>query len=73
VLRRSRSGPELLHESSIWNVSFGNDELESFLSLIAQGETTEVRRKDVGQRLLDTTSQIVIKKFFEKLAEAAVE
>lgn len=27
----------------------------------------------VGQRLLDTTSKMIIKKFFEKLAEAAVE
>lgn len=27
----------------------------------------------VGQRLLDSMSKIIIKKFFEKLAEAAVE
>ena len=27
----------------------------------------------VGQRLLDTTSKMIIKKFFEKLAEATVE
>ncbi len=27
----------------------------------------------VGQRLLDTTSKMIIKKFFEKLAEVAVE
>ena len=27
----------------------------------------------VGQRLLDTTSKMIIKKFFEKLAEAAVD
>jgi len=27
----------------------------------------------VGQRLLDTTSKMIIKKFFEKLAETAVE
>jgi hypothetical protein len=27
----------------------------------------------VGQRLPDTTSKMIIKKFFEKLAEAAVE
>jgi carbon monoxide dehydrogenase subunit G len=46
-------------------------------------ESTEVRFEgdvqvggtiaSVGQRLLDTTSKMIIKKFFEKLAEAAVE
>jgi carbon monoxide dehydrogenase subunit G len=47
------------------------------------GESTEVSYAgdvqvggtiaSVGQRLLDTTSKMIIKKFFEKLAEAAVE
>jgi uncharacterized protein len=48
----------------------------------AQGESTEVTYDgdvqvggtiaSVGQRLIDTTSKMIIKKFFEKLAEAAV-
>lgn len=48
-----------------------------------QGQSTEVTYEGdvqvggtiagVGQRLLDTTSKMIIKKFFEKLAEAAVE
>ncbi len=53
------------------------------LNLIGQAESTEVKYEgdvqvggtiaSVGQRLLDTTSKMIIKKFFEKLAEAAVE
>ena len=50
-------------------------------NLIAQERTTEVKYDvqvggtiaSVGQRLLDTTSKMIIKKFFEKLAEGAVE
>jgi uncharacterized protein len=48
-----------------------------------QGESTEVAYDgdvqvggtiaSVGQRLIDTTAKMIIKKFFEKLAEAAVE
>ncbi len=49
----------------------------------ADGKNTEVKFDgdvqvggtiaSVGQRLLDTTSKMIIKKFFEKLAEIAVE
>jgi len=56
---------------------------EGRLNLSSQGESTEVAYDgdvqvggtiaSVGQRLLDTTSKMIIKKFFEKLAEAAVE
>jgi hypothetical protein len=56
---------------------------EGLLNLIAGGDSTEVKYDgdvqvggtiaSVGQRLLDTTSKMIIKKFFEKLAEAAVE
>jgi len=56
---------------------------EGRLNLSSQGESTEVAYEgdvqvggtiaSVGQRLLDTTSKMIIKKFFEKLAEAAVE
>ncbi len=56
---------------------------EGVLNLTPQGESTEVAFDgdvqvggtiaSVGQRLLDTTSKMIIKKFFEKLAEAAVE
>jgi carbon monoxide dehydrogenase subunit G len=56
---------------------------EGLLSLIEQGETTEVKYDgdvqvggtiaSVGQRLLDTTSKMVIKKFFEKLTETTVD
>ena len=56
---------------------------EGLLNLAPQGESTEVTFDgdvqvggtiaSVGQRLLDTTSKMIIKKFFEKLAEAAVE
>lgn len=45
---------------------------EGLLNLNVQGDSTEVRSEG-GQRLLDTTSKMIIKKFFEKLAEAAVE
>jgi carbon monoxide dehydrogenase subunit G len=59
---------------------------EGLLNLAAggstQGESTEVTYDgdvqvggtiaSVGQRLIDTTSKMIIKKFFEKLAEAAV-
>ncbi len=54
---------------------------EGLLTLVPEGETTEVKYEgdvqvggtiaSVGQRLLDTTSKMIIKKFFEKLAEAA--
>ena len=56
---------------------------EGLLNLAPQGEATEVKYDGdvqvggtiagVGQRLLDTTAKMIIKKFFEKLAEAAVE
>ncbi|HEY6389789.1 MAG TPA: carbon monoxide dehydrogenase subunit G [Bryobacteraceae bacterium] len=52
---------------------------EGLLNLIAQGEKTEVKYEGdvqvggtiagVGQRLLDTTSKMIIKKFFEKFSE----
>ena len=55
---------------------------EGLLNLAEQGESTEVSFEgdvqvggtiaSVGQRLLDTTARMIIKKFFEKLAEAAV-
>ena len=54
---------------------------EGLLTLVPEGESTEVRYEgdvqvggtiaSVGQRLLDTTSKMIIKKFFAKLAEAA--
>ena len=54
---------------------------EGLLSLVPQGESTEVKYEgdvqvggtiaSVGQRLLDTTAKMIIKKFFEKFAEAA--
>jgi len=52
---------------------------EGLLSLVAQDEKTEVKYEGdvqvggtiagVGQRLLDTTAKMIIKKFFEKFAE----
>jgi carbon monoxide dehydrogenase subunit G len=54
---------------------------EGLLNLAAQGEGTEVKYEgevhiggtiaSVGQRLLDTTAKMIIRKFFEKFAEAA--
>ena len=54
---------------------------EGLLNLVAQGDATEVKYEgdvhvggtiaSVGQRLLDTTAKMIIKKFFEKFAEAA--
>ena len=54
---------------------------EGLLSLTPQGESTEVKYDGdvqvggtiagVGQRLIDTTAKMIIKKFFEKLSEAA--
>jgi len=55
---------------------------EGLLNLVAQGESaTEVKYDGdvqvggtiagVGQRLLDVTAKLIIKKFFEKLAESA--
>ena len=54
---------------------------EGLLNLVPQGQSTEVKYDGdvqvggtiagVGQRLLDTTAKMIIKKFFEKLAEAA--
>ena len=56
---------------------------EGLLALIPQGSATEVKYEGdvqvggtiagVGQRLLDTTAKMIIKKFFEELSEAAVE
>ena len=56
---------------------------EGLLNLNDKGPSTEVTYDgdvqvggtiaSVGQRLLDTTSKMIIKKFFEKLAEVAVE
>ena len=53
---------------------------EGLLNLLPQGEATEVRYDgdvqvggtiaSVGQRLLDSTAKLIIKKFFEKFAEA---
>jgi carbon monoxide dehydrogenase subunit G len=55
---------------------------EGLLNLVSKGESsTEVRYEgevqvggtiaSVGQRLLDTTAKLIIKKFFEKLSENA--
>ncbi len=55
---------------------------EGLLNLLSQGDaTTEVKYDgdvqvggtiaSVGQRLIDTTAKLIIKKFFEKFAEAA--
>jgi len=56
---------------------------EGLLNLSPQGDATEVNYDGdvqvggtiagVGQRLLDATAKMIIKKFFEKLSEAAVE
>jgi carbon monoxide dehydrogenase subunit G len=56
---------------------------EGLLNLSEEGNLTQVSYDGevqvggtiagVGQRLLDTTSKMILKKFFEKLAEAAVE
>ncbi len=56
---------------------------EGLLTLSPQGDSTDVKYEGdvqvggtiagVGQRLLDTTAKMIIKKFFEKLSEAAVE
>ncbi|HEY3838132.1 MAG TPA: carbon monoxide dehydrogenase subunit G [Bryobacteraceae bacterium] len=61
---------------------------EGLLRLTPQGESDQGVSTDVsydgdvqvggtiasvGQRLIDTTSKLIIKKFFEKLSEAAVE
>ncbi len=53
------------------------------LTLIPQGDSTEVKYEgevqvggtiaSVGQRLLDTTSKLIIKKFFEKFSELAAQ
>ncbi|HUA18701.1 MAG TPA: carbon monoxide dehydrogenase subunit G [Bryobacteraceae bacterium] len=55
---------------------------EGLLTLSPQGDSTDVRYDGdvqvggtiagVGQRLLDTTAKLIIKKFFEKLSETAV-
>jgi carbon monoxide dehydrogenase subunit G len=54
---------------------------EGLLNLTPQGEATVVKYEgdvqvggtiaSVGQRLLDTTAKMIIKKFFQKFAEAA--
>lgn len=54
---------------------------EGLLNLLPNGDSTEVKYDgevqvggtiaSVGQRLLDTTAKLIIKKFFEKFAEAA--
>jgi uncharacterized protein len=54
---------------------------EGLLNLVPQGESTEVKYDGevqvggtiagVGQRLLDATAKMILKKFFEKLSEAA--
>jgi uncharacterized protein len=56
---------------------------EGLLTLVPQGESTEVRYEgevhvggtiaSVGQRLLDTTAKMIIKKFFTKLTESAAD
>ena len=55
---------------------------EGVLTLESVAESTDVKYEgevqvggtiaSVGQRLLDTTAKLIIKKFFEKLSEAAV-
>jgi hypothetical protein len=54
---------------------------EGLLNLLPNGDSTEVKYDgevqvggtiaSVGQRLLDTTAKLIIKKFFEKFSEAA--
>jgi uncharacterized protein len=54
---------------------------EGVLTLESQGDSTDVKYEgevqvggtiaSVGQRLLDTTAKLIIKKFFEKLSEVA--
>jgi carbon monoxide dehydrogenase subunit G len=54
---------------------------EGLLELVPQGESTEVKYEGdvqvggtiagVGQRLIDTSAKMIIKKFFEKFAELA--
>jgi carbon monoxide dehydrogenase subunit G len=54
---------------------------EGLLELVPQGEATEVKYEGdvqvggtiagVGQRLIDTSAKMIIKKFFEKFAELA--
>ena len=54
---------------------------EGLINLTSHGESTEVKFDGevnvggtiaaVGQRLIDTTSKMIIKKFFDKLAEQA--
>ena len=54
---------------------------EGVLTLEPQGDSTDVKYEgevqvggtiaSVGQRLLDTTAKLIIKKFFEKFSEAA--
>ena len=56
---------------------------EGLLTLLPQGESTEVSYEgdvqvggtiaSVGQRLLDTTAKMIIKKFFQKLSELATD
>ena len=56
---------------------------EGLLTLEPAGEATDVKYEgdiqvggtiaSVGQRLIDTTARMIIKKFFEKLSEAAKE
>ena len=61
-------GEGLLHLSSSPDPSKAETEVK-FEGDVQVGGTIA----SVGQRLLDTTSKMIIKKFFEKLAEAAVE
>ena len=56
---------------------------QGLLNLVPQDGATEIKYEGdvqvggtiaaVGQRLLDTTSRMIIKKFFEKFSEAAAE
>lgn len=56
---------------------------EGLLNLVPQEGSTEIKYEGdvqvggtiaaVGQRLLDTTSRMIIKKFFEKFSEAAAQ
>ncbi len=56
---------------------------DGLLTLVPAGSGTEIRYEGevqvggliagVGQRLLDTTAKVVIRKFFEKLTEAVAE
>jgi hypothetical protein len=55
------------------NLTLGFLAAEGLLRLFARAETTEVSVKAMYRRVGRSREAMVIKKFFEKLAEAAVE